>query len=125
MCHAGYISVPLLLQNKELGVIIHVRADAEEHIGVVALFSLALKSEQLRNFVFTYSHCSQNRLSIIVSIDPWGCNHGLMLRHQDHRLDGRIASLLVQAEGGDDGGNNDSIHKQQFDTANHTKENKR
>jgi hypothetical protein len=46
-----------------------------------------------------------------------------MLRHQDHRLDGRIASLLVQAEGGGDEGNNDSIHRQQLDTANHTKEN--
>jgi hypothetical protein len=30
MCHARYVSVSLLLQNQELGNIIHARADVEE-----------------------------------------------------------------------------------------------
>ena len=85
-------------------------AEAEARIGVVALFSLALKSEQLRNFIFTNSPCSQNRLWIIVSSGTWGWNHALMLRHQDHGRDGRATPLLVQAVDGGDGGNNDSIH---------------
>jgi hypothetical protein len=81
-------------------------------MGVVALFYLSLKSEQLRNFVFTYSRCSQNHLLSIALVGTWVWNHGLMLRHQDHRLDGRVTPLLVQGRGGGDGdgGNNDSIH---------------